>query len=99
MNRLEKLKQMEDIVVGDVMAPDYVIVTFSVCTDGTKACGWGGWLLEGVFAVTGEKHNSGTGDLALPAVTEQICPNCGKDLFRTLASHRLSRGDPTESSH
>jgi hypothetical protein len=56
------------------------------------ACGWGGWILEALYKKTGEHHATGTGDEALSMADEdQICPQCGRTLFRTSASIRMER--------
>lgn len=85
MERSSKFWALREIGPQDVDLPDYVYVTYSVCD---KSCGWRGWLLEGVFKETGKIEASGTGDLVLPALTGQTCPNCGASLFRTIVSER-----------
>jgi hypothetical protein len=63
--------------------PSYALIVLAVCALGEKACGWTGWILDGVFARTGEKHRSITGDKLLVSDGSQRCPNCGMDVFRT----------------
>ena len=81
---LKKLKELEDLSAADVIAPDFALLTFAVCTLGVDACGWGGWLLEAAWRTEAEFS-------PVPAVTNQICPQCQKTLFRTLAQHRFVR--------
>ena len=83
---LKKLKELEDLSAADVIAPDFALLTFAVCTDGVDACGWGGWLLEAARTGTEAVFSN-----RVPAVTNQICPNCQKTLFRTLAQHHFGR--------
>ena len=92
---LHKLKELEDISITDVQPPDSAFLTFAVCTDGVDACGWGSWLLEAAFAATGDPRFFRSGSFVVPAVTSQICPRCGKVLFRTLAQHRFNRSTET----
>ena len=63
--------------------PDYVIVSHAVCAVDETGCGWSDFLLEGAFQRDGDIHNSGTGDLVVPAITNQVCPNCGGTVYRT----------------
>jgi predicted RNA-binding Zn-ribbon protein involved in translation (DUF1610 family) len=63
--------------------PDYVTVSHAVCAVDETGCGWSGFLLEAAFKKDGAVHNSGTGDLVVPAITNQICPNCGSTVYRT----------------
>jgi len=79
-----------DLTLQDLETPDYAWLTYAVCVLTEDACGWGGWILEGVFKKTGERHATGTGDKLLPGGDdEQICPRCGRTLFRTEASIRM----------
>lgn len=68
---------------GRQTRPDYVFLTYSVCAGTPSSCGWQGWLLEAAFRRTEQKHNTYTGDALVPAITNQTCPNCGTDVFRT----------------
>ena len=84
MLRQEELTRLEDLTVCDVKPPDYVVITFAVCTVGENACGWGGWMLEGTFATSIAKSGIlANGDDPLSSLTLQICPNCGGETFRT----------------
>jgi hypothetical protein len=85
----KKFESLVETKLGDIETPDYVWLTYSVCVMEENSCGWGGWLIEGAFKKTAKKFPTGTGDKALPAVDKQICPQCGKVLFRTEASVKL----------
>ena len=77
-------RNLENTEVGQVTAPDYAVLTFAVCTISENACGWGGWLLEGAFALSEDKSGIlANGDNPMPSVNLQICPNCRGELFRT----------------
>ena len=86
----ETIMRLQDTENGEVISPSYIILTYSVCALDEKSCAWRGWLLEGAFEVTGKTHNSGTGDRVVAAVTNQICPNCGKQLFRTIVQRHYA---------
>jgi hypothetical protein len=76
--------RLQDLTPSDVSPPDYVVVTYAVCTVDENACGWAGWLLEGVFAISEDKSGIlANGDNPLPSVSLQICPNCRATVFRT----------------
>jgi len=84
-----KFKHLIEIKLKDVEVPDYVWLTYAVCAVKKDSCGWGGWMIEAAFKKTGERHPTGTGDKLLPAMMDQFCPRCGRDLFRTAASVRM----------
>jgi hypothetical protein len=76
--------RLQDLTASDIRSPDYVVVTYAVCSVDENACGWAGWLLEGVFAISEDKSGIlANGDNPLPSVSLQICPNCGGTVFRT----------------
>jgi hypothetical protein len=74
-----KFKHLLEIELQDVTAPDEVILTYAVCAVEKGSCGWGGWYIECAFS-KGKLIN---------AMDEQICPRCGKPLYRTGASVRF----------
>ena len=76
-----KYKSLLEIEKKDVSKPSHVWITYSVCAISKKSCGW---ILEGVFSNPKAK----AGEDLLSSFSEQICPNCGKELFRTNASYR-----------
>lgn len=80
---LETMRRLQNISPDEVTVPTYAFLSHSVCATDKDGCGWQGWLLEGAFEATGQMHPTGTGDRSLATVTAQICPNCGKVLFRT----------------
>jgi hypothetical protein len=82
----KKFKDLIEIGFNDVESPDFVWVTYSVCATEKDSCGWGGWTIEWAAKHTKENYPTSTGDKTLSAMDEQICPKCGKDLFRTGAS-------------
>ena len=77
------MRNEPDIDEKNIVFPSYVVVSHSICIDDPEICDWQGFLLEGAFVQDGHRHNSGTGDRGVPAITNQICPNCGKVVFRT----------------
>jgi hypothetical protein len=79
-----KFKSLLEIKKKDITKPSHVWITYAVCATSHKSCGWGGWMLEAVFSNPKAK----AGEYILPSLSEQICPNCGKELFRTGASYR-----------
>jgi hypothetical protein len=80
----EERNQLQDVTIAKVIPPDYAVITYAVCTVDQEACGWGGWLLEGAFAVSETKSGIlANGDNPLPSVSLQICPNCGGTVYRT----------------
>lgn len=86
-----KFKNLLELGLSDVEAPDYVWLTYAVCACTPDACGWGGWIVELAAKIDPEKrHLTASGDKPLEALgPEQVCPACGKPLFRTGASVRL----------
>ena len=81
---LKKFKRLMEIELKDLKKkerPSNALLTYSVCVDGKKACGWKGWYLESATSKDTNDFND-----ELPIVDRQICPNCGRDLYRTGAS-------------
>jgi hypothetical protein len=78
-----KFQHLLEIELGDVETPDYVWLVYAVCAVTAEGCGWGGWMIEGAFQRSEERHPTGTGDRLLPAMDEQVCPRCGRETFRT----------------
>ena len=76
-------QDLRDIPLDQVDWPDYVVLSHAVCALDLTGCGWSGFLLEGAFQKDGLIHSSGTADLVTPAITNQICPNCGGTVYRT----------------
>ena len=84
-----KWQRLLETELADVEIPDYVWLTYAVCGLTPDACGWGGWMIEGAFKLTGQREASATGDRVLSAADEQQCPHCGRGLFRTGAMVRF----------
>ncbi|HTG32019.1 MAG TPA: hypothetical protein VLB76_03735 [Thermoanaerobaculia bacterium] len=86
-----KYRGLLELTLKDVEVPDYAWLTYAVCGVTSDACGWGGWIIDGIFKQTAEHHATGTGDKALPNGDDlQTCPRCGRTLFRTSASIRMT---------
>jgi len=86
-----KFKKLIETDLKDVEAPDYIWLNYAVCACDTDSCGWGGWIIEAAYKILGEKEfPTGTGDSLLNADYRQVCPRCGKGLFRTGASVRYT---------
>ena len=75
-----KFRTLIETKRGEIAEPVEAWITYAVCVSEPTSCGWGGWILE---AARGEQSY-------LPAKTDQICPNCGKELFRTEVSVKLA---------
>ena len=84
----KKFKTLLESELKDVEIPDYVWLTYAVCALERDSCGWGGWIIEGAFKKSAVQNATSTGDKLLNAADEQICPRCGKGLYRTAASVR-----------
>lgn len=78
-----KFKALLETKRAQVEEPTLVWITYAVCGMEQDSCGWGGWILE---AAKGPSGN-------LPAYTDQVCPQCGKVLFRTAASVKFEPSD------
>jgi hypothetical protein len=94
----EERNQLQDITASDVHLPDYVVITYAVCSVDENACGWAGWLLEGAFAIS--EDSSGilsNGDNPMRSATLQICPNCRGTVFRTDTAHVYDLSGPADT--
>ena len=80
-----KFKKILETELKDVESPDYIWLAYAVCALEKQSCGWGGWIIEAAFKKSKEQHATSTGDKLLNVV-EQVCPQCGKQLFNTAAS-------------
>jgi hypothetical protein len=58
------------------------------------SCGWGGWTLEAVFS----SANAKAGENLLESQTDQKCPVCGSETFRTEASYRFDLSENQNSA-
>ena len=85
-----KHRNLLELTLKDLETPDYAWLTYAVCALTNESCGWGGWIIESAFKMTVERHPTGTGDEPMPTADgAQICPRCGRTLFRTNASIRM----------
>jgi hypothetical protein len=74
----KKFRDLIELTESQVTLPDYVWLSYAVCACKQDSCGWGGWIIESVW-----KEVPGGKDMPLQADTEQRCPRCDKQLFRT----------------
>ena len=81
-----KFKKRLELKKADVVLPNAAWVTYAVCGCEKDACGWEGWILESVRRQVGAKKQE------LSIDSRQLCPRCGKVLFRTSASLRFVPG-------
>jgi hypothetical protein len=73
--------KLRDTEEDSVDWPSHVTISHAVCAADSSGCGWAGFLLEGAFKrKLGEESSFET---YLPAITNQICPNCAGTVFRT----------------
>lgn len=95
-----KYRHLLELTLKDLEAPDYAWLTYAVCALTEDSCGWGGWIIEGVFKKTEDRHPTGTGDKALPNGDGcQTCPQCAHQLFRTSASIRMTPSEDQRPVH
>ncbi|OPZ74851.1 MAG: hypothetical protein BWY82_00520 [Verrucomicrobia bacterium ADurb.Bin474] len=78
-----KFKGLLEKEINDVELFEGAWITWAVCACSENACGWEGWILESVYKIEENER------VQLPAVTNQICPICGKNLFRTGAQVKV----------
>jgi hypothetical protein len=79
-----KFKNLLETVGDEVKLPKRAWITYVVCGVEESSCGWTGWHLESVFSEESEEFET-----ILPTDSEQVCPVCGKNTFRTAASFRF----------
>jgi len=73
-----KFKDLLETSADQVEFPDYVWINYAVCGCEKDSCGWEGWILD----VAGKINEDGS-KIRLNADDDQVCPNCGKQLYRT----------------
>jgi hypothetical protein len=82
---------------SEVKLPDRVWFSFAVC----GSCGWNGWIVDGLFAKAKKSQQKtdrrkgilrymGNTAVLRDADTEQTCPICNEQLFRTIVRRQLS---------
>ena len=80
-----KFRHLIETKTGDVITPSHVWITYCACAVNRDSCGWGGWTLEAVF----HDPKAKAGEKVLDAQTDQLCPVCGGETYRTGASYRF----------
>lgn len=94
-----RFQQLLETQLDDLDVPDYAWLRYSVCATEPESCGWAGWTIEAVYHKTGEVLPTGTGDKLLSALDAQVCPRCGRPLFRTAAGLRLEPSADQQEIH
>jgi hypothetical protein len=84
-----KFRHLIERTTDEVEQPHYAWLAYAVCAATADGCGWEGWMLEAAFRRDGKRHPTSTGDRALGAADEQICPRCGRETVRTDVALRL----------
>ena len=75
----EKFRALIETSERDVVIPDYVWLSYAVCAVEEESCGWRGWIIESAW-----KHEGADSpEVEVEADTEQGCPVCGKQVYRT----------------
>jgi len=72
-----KFRDRLELTKRDLKIPTEVWVVYAVCGCEKDSCGWEGWMIESAIKKTT------ISEATLPCMNEQVCPNCGKILFRT----------------
>jgi hypothetical protein len=72
-----KFKDRLELTRKDVKIPSEAWIVYAVCGCEKESCGWEGWMIESATL------KSADDEVSLPCMNEQICPNCGKAVFRT----------------
>jgi hypothetical protein len=75
----EKFRPLIELREGEVTVPDYVWLSYAVCAIEEKSCGWRGWIIESAWKRAGDSLQ----EAEVEADTEQGCPVCGKQVYRT----------------
>lgn len=85
----KKFKHLLEPDPASVPRPDYLWLAYAVCATEASACGWDGWIMDGLFRRTSERFRTVTGDQLLNSPDQNKCPQCGRPLFRTDISMRF----------
>jgi hypothetical protein len=80
-----KFRRLLEPLSKQVVPPHHVILTYVACGTEPTSCGWTGWLMEGAYS--GEESSRET---LMPSRSDQLCPKCGKETFRTEFSFRYN---------
>jgi hypothetical protein len=73
----ERFRALIETHEEQVAIPDYVWLAYAVCAVDEDSCGWGGWIIESAWKVSDQE------EVEVRAEADQVCPQCGKLLFRT----------------
>ena len=95
----KKFKKLLETSFNDIELPDYAWLTYAVCGCHKDSCGWGGWVIDSVFAKDGLKNSEGTKDKSLPIMDDLDCPICKKPLFRTEVNIRFVPSEDQKPVH
>lgn len=74
----EKFRDLIELREEQVDVPDYVWLSYAVCAVEEDSCAWQGWIIEAAC-----KQREGLPEEYVKADDDQVCPDCGKVLFRT----------------
>jgi len=85
----KKFKQLLEPDPVSLPRPDYAWLCYAVCACDAGACGWTGWVTDGVFRRREAHFPTSTGDEALTRPEPDSCPVCGRRLFRTDVAVRM----------
>jgi hypothetical protein len=91
-----RYRALRETKSSEVKLPDRVWLAFAIC----DSCGWNGWIVDGLFAKakkSEQKTDQRKGILRYmhntavlrDADTEQTCPVCSEQLFRTIVKRQL----------
>jgi hypothetical protein len=72
-----KFKDRLELTLKDLDTPLQAWLVYAVCGCEQDSCGWEGWILESVSKTVQQK------EIQLDCDHNQICPKCGKTMFRT----------------
>jgi len=75
----DKFRDLIELREKQVDVPDYVWLAYAVCATEEDSCGWQGWIIESAW----KQRKGNQADSEVKADAEQLCPDCGKLLFRT----------------
>jgi hypothetical protein len=92
----KRYQSLRETKSSEVKLPDLAWLSFAVC----DSCGWNGWIVDGLFAKEknprskierrkGILRRQGNRAVLRDADTEQTCPICNEQLFRTIVKRQL----------
>jgi hypothetical protein len=89
----EKFRALIELREEQVTVPDYVWLAYAVCAVEWGSCGWRGWIIESACKLVGENLQK----VEVEADTEQGCPVCGRQLYRTGVAKQFRLNPDAES--